>query len=344
MNTAPSSAPTANDTRREIHARRQRERQRRRGRGEDAAGERGDDDGGERGQGRSSGTVRRSAHATGLQYSKALHALREPRDERHAARCACRGDTSRSARRRVYVHHVPPATSSTPSAASRRRASAGRSASHLPSRSGAKCGAHAGSAHAIRVVHVGTDFERARVRWPGRSTPRGRGAATPIAATVASSTPAASPRQPACATADDGAGAIGEEHRQAVRGAHGQHDAGVRVTAASACGGERCASTCCVDVATRGRAPAQPHGRGQRGRARCDTPTTGSSRRGPSVHASQPPARRVAVARGEQRADARGPRHAGTIRSRSLHRAGAAPRSARRSPRAAATPTASPCA
>ena len=73
--------------------------------------------------------------------------MRAPRATPRApcGRCACRADTSRIARRRVYVHHVPPSMRVTSARASRRRARPGRSASHLPSRSGLKCTAQAGS-------------------------------------------------------------------------------------------------------------------------------------------------------------------------------------------------------
>ena len=53
-------------------------------------------------------------------------------------------------------------------------------------------------------------------RSPGRATRAACAGGTPIASTVASSTPAASPRHPACAAADHRARLVGEQHRHAI--------------------------------------------------------------------------------------------------------------------------------
>ena len=144
------------------------------------------------------------------------------------------------------VHRSPPPIDATPARASRAPRERGRSASHLP---GAPRREARGRAPHRRATNASrTSSPTSNAAGPMRGAEPGARCApdrTRIASTVRSSTPAARPRQPACATPMTAAVACGEQHGQAVGDAHRERrQSGARVTAASARGGRaRGAST-----------------------------------------------------------------------------------------------------
>ena len=103
------------------------------------------------------------------------------------------------------------------------RARRGRRAT-CPRAAARKDAAAAASPSTKRVAHVVADLECVAARSPGRATRRCRRPRVAIAATVFSSTPAARPRQPACAMPTTRALALGEQHRQAIGREHREHD------------------------------------------------------------------------------------------------------------------------
>ena len=98
-----------------------------------------------------------------------------------------------------------------------------------PGRTGAASGRAGIGAEGLE--HVGADLEARAARCRPRARRRARAgaqsAASHSAATVASSTPAARPRQPAWAAATPRAVGRGEQHRQAVGDLHRAGDAGL---------------------------------------------------------------------------------------------------------------------
>ena len=183
MNVAPSSAPTANETSREIQPRVQRERRGGGKRGEDAArGSRGDDVdecGHECGVG--AGGVAAAARNVrpGCIVEDAGITLRvrpgrvEPCDERHPA-AALVTPVGEEARASVSVHAPCTLTSCTPLAARRRRASAGqvRQPLVLAQRREVRRRSRIRS-RSRRHARRGRPRTRG-VRSPGRSSTRGR--------------------------------------------------------------------------------------------------------------------------------------------------------------------------
>ena len=132
------------------------------------------------------------------------------------------------------VHQSPPLTRRTPAARRRSRASRGRSASHLPARrrrEARRDPARLGGG-AEGVEHVGADLERVAARCRRRARPDSSPGSQPRRLAqrrrrVASSTPPARPRQPACAAPTPRAAGRGEQHRQAVGDLHRAGDAGL---------------------------------------------------------------------------------------------------------------------
>src|SRR6185436_10289152 len=155
-------------------------------------------------------------------------AMRPPRPSR-------RKEKNRS--RSANVHHAPPCTSSTPSVARRRRARPTRSACQRPRELAVKCAA-APASLAVKAARTSSPTSKCFWEIAGPSHAVSSPAGTSSAATVFSSTPAASPRQPACAAPMRRPSRAANNTGRQSATMMAQAQPAARVTAASAVTGE----------------------------------------------------------------------------------------------------------